>query len=145
MSRRDFFKVPQDLKERYELGPDNKPRAKDGLDRPYIDAGSRLETNSNSPEMAKDFVRIAESRGWSELRVSGSEQFRSEVWKEATSRGLDVKGYQASELDKKEAAERAGNAAPRVIRPEQQDKDTKARSKRRWQRTRGSLQVHVCR
>jgi len=51
-------------------------------------------------------VRIAEARGWDEIKVSGSETFRKEVWLEAASRGMHVKGYTPSEQDKAELAKR---------------------------------------
>ena len=44
-------------------------------------------------------VRIAEARGWNEIKVSGSETFRREVWLEAATRHMHVKGYHPSEQD----------------------------------------------
>lgn len=65
----------------------------------FQDKGNKLETRSNGEQMAENLVRIAESRGWDEIKVSGSETFRREAWLEAAARGMHVKGYIPSELD----------------------------------------------
>jgi hypothetical protein len=72
----------------------------------FEDKGNKLETKSNSEAIAESMVRIAEARGWDEIKVSGSETFRKEVWLEAASRGMHVKGYSPSEQDKAELAKR---------------------------------------
>lgn len=72
----------------------------------FEDKGNKLETKSNSEAIAESMVRIAEARGWDEIKVSGSETFRKEVWLEAAARGMHVKGYSPSEQDKAELAKR---------------------------------------
>ena len=72
----------------------------------FEDKGNRLETRSNNEQVAANLVKIAESRGWDEIKVSGSETFRKEVWQEAASRGMKVKGYTPSEQDKASLAAR---------------------------------------
>ena len=73
----------------------------------FEDKGNKLETRSDSEQIAESMVRIAEARGWDEIKVSGSETFRREVWLEAASRGMQVKGYTPSEQDKAQLAKRA--------------------------------------
>lgn len=65
----------------------------------FEDKGNRLETKSNSETVAENMVRIAEARGWDEIKVAGSETFRREAWLEAAQRGMAVKGYTPSEVD----------------------------------------------
>ena len=72
----------------------------------FEDKGNKLETRSNSEQIAASMVRIAEARGWDEIKVSGSETFRREVWLAAASRGMHVKGYTPSEQDKAQLAQR---------------------------------------
>lgn len=84
----------------------------------FEDKGTRLETKSNSKSIAGAMVQIAEARGWDEIKVSGSEVFRKEVWLEAASRGMHVKGYSPTELDKAELARQAGEAKARDIASE---------------------------
>ncbi len=73
----------------------------------FEDKGNKLETRSNSEHIAESMVRIAEARGWDDIKVSGSETFRREVWLEAAARGMEVKGYSPSEQDKAQLAKRA--------------------------------------
>jgi hypothetical protein len=72
----------------------------------FEDKGNKLETASNSENIAESMVRIAEARGWDEIKVSGSETFRREAWLEAATRGMHVKGYTPTEQDKAELAKR---------------------------------------
>lgn len=72
----------------------------------FEDKGNKLETSSNSESIAESMVRIAQARGWDEIKVSGSETFRKEAWLEAASRGMHVRGHTPSEQDKAELAKR---------------------------------------
>lgn len=91
----------------------------------FEDKGNKLETKSNSEAIAESMVRIAEARGWDEIKVSGSEAFRKEVWLEAASRGMHVKGYSPSEQDKAELAKRSSGMEANKV--EQDNKPFRAR------------------
>ena len=99
--------VPQDIEKQYLRvgGTFYHPKNTDVV--AFEDKGNKLETRSNSEHIAESMVRIAEARGWDEIKVSGSETFRREVWLEAASRGMQVKGYTPSEQDKAQLAKRA--------------------------------------
>ncbi|ALR05472.1 hypothetical protein XFPR_12040 (plasmid) [Xylella fastidiosa] len=86
----------------------------------FEDKGNKLETKSNSEAIAQSMVRIAEARGWDEIKVSGSEVFRKEVWLEAASRGMHVKGYSPSEQDKAELAKRAASVKTNKVEQDNQ-------------------------
>jgi len=66
----------------------------------FEDKGNALKTKSDSEYIIESLVSIAKARGWSEIKVSGSDTFRRETWLKATSRGISVKGYTPTELDK---------------------------------------------
>ncbi|MBS1943307.1 MAG: hypothetical protein JST38_20790 [Bacteroidetes bacterium] len=66
----------------------------------FRDRGNKLETQSSSPAVADSMVRIAQARGWNEIRVTGSENFKREVWMEAAARGMHVRGYDPNDADK---------------------------------------------
>ena len=83
----------------------------------FEDKGNKLETRSNSEQVAEAMVAIARARGWDEIKVSGSETFRKEVWLEAAAHGMQVKGYTPSEVDKAELAKRAKDIEPNKIEP----------------------------
>lgn len=89
----------------------NQYHHKDSPDTPaFADAGHKLETSSNSDRIASDLVAIAEHRGWSTIRVGGAEDFKRQVWLEASLKGMGVEGFQPNDQDKaqlvKLAAER---------------------------------------
>ena len=79
--------VPQDIEKRYlRVGSTfYHPKNTDLV--AFEDKGNKLETRSNSEQIAESMVRIAEARGWDEIKVSGSETFRREVWLEAAATG----------------------------------------------------------
>lgn len=72
----------------------------------FEDKGNKLQTQSNSEQIAEVMVSIARARGWDEIKVTGSETFRREVWLEAAAHGMHVKGYKPSAVDKAALAQR---------------------------------------
>lgn len=66
----------------------------------------RLVTRIAAAEVIRDMVSVAQHRHWEALRVRGSVEFRRETWLEAGARGMNVKGYQPSELDGQALADR---------------------------------------
>lgn len=66
----------------------------------------RLVTRIAAAEVIRDMVSVAQYRQWEALHVRGSAEFRREAWLEASARGMDVKGYQPSELDGQALADR---------------------------------------
>lgn len=62
-------------------------------------ADDRLVTRIAAAEVIRDMVSVAQHRQWEALHVRGSVEFRREAWLETSARGMDVKGYQPSELD----------------------------------------------
>jgi hypothetical protein len=66
----------------------------------------RLVTRIAAAEVIRDMVSVAQHRQWEALQVRGSVEFRREAWFEASARGMDVKGYQPSELDRQALADR---------------------------------------
>ena len=91
--------IPSDLQQKYiQVGSKFYPPKTPDLVA-FEDKGNKLETSSNSEAIAENMVRIAEARGWNEIKVSGSETFRREVWLEAATRHMHVKGYNPSEQD----------------------------------------------
>ena len=70
----------------------------------FTDRGSRLTTKSENTEVIKSLIAIAESRGWTEITVSGTERFRKDAWIAASVAGLAVRGYRPSELERAQLA-----------------------------------------
>jgi hypothetical protein len=65
----------------------------------FRDRGRRLITSSENTQVVHSLIEIAHSRGWTEVRVSGTERFRREAWQQARLAGLNVRGYRPSEAE----------------------------------------------
>ncbi|CAN7646059.1 DNA primase [Phenylobacterium sp. LjRoot225] len=72
----------------------------------FRDTGDKLVARQTSADVVKDLVAIAEHRGWKAIDVKGQEDFRREVWLEARTAGLEVRGYKPSERDVQELERR---------------------------------------
>ncbi len=70
----------------------------------FTDRGSRLTTQSENTEVIKSLVAIAESRGWTEITVSGTARFKKEAWAAASVAGLNVRGFRPTELERAQLA-----------------------------------------
>ena len=66
----------------------------------------RLVTRLAAAEVIRDMVSVAQHRQWEALQVRGFVEFRREAWLEAGARGLEVQGYQPTELDRQTLADR---------------------------------------
>lgn len=119
--------VPPEIEKQYLRVGDKFYHPKNTDLMAFEDKGNRLETKSNSENIADAMVRIAEARGWDEIKVSGSETFRREVWLEAASRGMHVKGYSPTEQDKAELAKRVNEFEANQV--EKDNKPFRAREK----------------
>ena len=62
-------------------------------------------------------LTMAEARGWSEVKVAGSAEFKREAWIEAAARGITAQGYKAGDLDRQEADRRRAERGPDAARP----------------------------
>ena len=100
--------VPKEIEDRYLRIGDKFYHPKNTDVVAFEDKGNRLETRSNSEQVAETMVTIARARGWEEIKVSGTETFRKEVWLEAAAHGMQVRGFTPSEQDKVQLAKRTG-------------------------------------
>ncbi|SEJ80939.1 hypothetical protein SAMN05518849_11457 [Sphingobium sp. AP50] len=83
----------------------------------FRDQGRRLVTATESQEVVKDLVAIAQHRGWDRVHVTGSESFRRAAWLEASQKGLEVRGYKPNERDLQELDRLQGEASRNSIAP----------------------------
>ncbi|MBS0448547.1 MAG: hypothetical protein JSR59_21710 [Proteobacteria bacterium] len=68
----------------------------------FTDGGDRLKSETDNPEVVRGLIEIAQLRGWASVKVSGSEAFRRQVWREAELHGIGVKGYAPSDVEREE-------------------------------------------
>lgn len=89
--------VPAEVEKKYVRVGDTFYNSKNTDLVAFEDRGNKLVTKANSEHIAEDMVRVAESRGWDEIKVRGTESFRYQVWHEAAMRGMHVRGYTPTE------------------------------------------------
>jgi hypothetical protein len=75
------------------------------LDPAFQVRATRTTTRSENPQVIRDILEIerARSRG-AQLRVRGTQEFRAEAWRQAQLLGIEVRGYEPSELDRAKLA-----------------------------------------
>lgn len=74
----------------------------------FADHGRRLTTEHEDPTVIHGMLLLAQAKGWTSLRVKGSDTFKAEAWMSATMAGIEVQGYQPREIDRVRLAERKG-------------------------------------
>jgi hypothetical protein len=103
----------------------------------FTDHGTRLKARTHNIEVIRSLVAIAQARGWATIGVSGAPEFRRQVWREATLRGLEVKGHDASDVEREElrramhkrpGRETSGHARPSSPDPAQAHPPSTARA-----------------
>ena len=81
--------------------------------------GESIRAHDTTTSVATAMVELAESRGWSALKVRGSRDFRRMVWTAAAKRGLAVDGYTPSAAERAMLEqESAGHPLPNSARAE---------------------------
>jgi len=105
----DPWTVPQSVRDRFiQAGhrfhfPDGAPA--------FRDLGRRLISVSENTEVIHSLIQIAESRGWTQITVTGTQQFRQEAWRQASLAGLSVRGYRPTEVERIQLARSIGRRA----------------------------------
>ena len=65
----------------------------------FEDKGKRLTTEHNDPAIARAMVELAAAKNWNSIKVKGENEFKREVWLEASLRGLQVQGFKPTDVD----------------------------------------------
>ncbi|UTP22297.1 hypothetical protein NMB33_00205 [Burkholderia sp. FXe9] len=65
----------------------------------FEDIGPYLVTEHNRPDVVESMVDMVRAKAWGRIRVAGHEQFRREVWVQATLLGIEVSGYEPKAVD----------------------------------------------
>lgn len=95
----------------------------------FEDRNKSLHTSRQDDKTVYAMLDMAQSKGWSSIKLKGTEEFKQKVWLEASLRGIEVKGYTPSEKDLAELqakqAERTTNQVEGVgtsLKPQAQTK-----------------------
>ena len=117
--REDRFALPSSFEDRFiltrEANRQDMYRAYDDRRPAISDRGDSLHTRNADRSTAMDMIELAAHRGWSSMKVKGPEDFRREMWIEATAQGIRVQGYRPNDKDRAEADRRAELIGERVI------------------------------
>ncbi|MDH4078885.1 MAG: hypothetical protein OEU68_03625 [Nitrospira sp.] len=65
----------------------------------FTDHGKRLMTEHDDPSVIHGMVLRALEKGWTVIRVNGTNEFKTEAWVQATIAGLEVEGYTPRGID----------------------------------------------
>ncbi len=74
----------------------------------FADHGTSLTTEHEDPAVIHGMLLLAQAKGWTSLRVKGSDRFKAEAWMSATMAGIEVQGYNPRGIDRARLAERKG-------------------------------------
>lgn len=69
----------------------------------FTESTFKLATDTNSPQVARSMLDVAQARNWHALRVSGHQDFRRMVWLEAFARHIKAYGYEPTSEDLEQA------------------------------------------
>lgn len=104
------YEIPSSLKNNYyvitknRLLQDEKYNYYDKSDKGAVniafeDRKTSLNTSRQDEKTISAMLDLAESKGWSSIKLKGTEEFKQKAWLEASLRGIDTKGYKPSERD----------------------------------------------
>jgi Large polyvalent protein-associated domain 7 len=67
----------------------------------FVDKGDKLTTPRDVNALKiNTMLDVAEARGWNEIKLTGTKEFRQQAYMEATARGLAVSGYTPSKEER---------------------------------------------
>ena len=66
----------------------------------FTDYGKRMATNLDKKEVVQGMVDLAQAKGWREIDVKGTLEFRRQTWMQGNLRGINVQGYEPSKEDR---------------------------------------------
>ena len=90
----------------------------------FEDKGKTLHTARDDKQTIQDMLDVAKAKGWDSIKISGSQEFKQQMWLEAESRGIATKGYKPSPEDlailERRREERATNSIAEAEKLKQQ-------------------------
>jgi putative DNA primase/helicase len=94
----------------------------------FTDHGKRLITEHDDPSVIHGMVLRAQEKGWTVVRVNGTDEFKTEAWVQATIAGLEVEGYTPRGIDLAQREDRRDQRQAR--RPASKDQGDQKASNR---------------
>lgn len=116
----NYEKPPKNLSSRYNCTTLGEYLDKQG-NFVFKDAGHSITTARDNTKSVSDMLDVAESKGWTDIKLRGSKDFRRAAWLEAQARGLGTKGYTPDERDLTTLRESLGQRQGNTIEPDGQE------------------------
>jgi antirestriction protein ArdC/phage/plasmid primase-like uncharacterized protein len=76
------------------------------LDLAFEDTGSKFKTAHHAPEVVASIAQLAHAKGWREMYLTGTVEFRREMWLQASLLNMKVIGYEPEAIDQVRLTER---------------------------------------
>ncbi len=87
--------------ERQYLKADDKYHFRDrGREVAFEAQEKKLVTAHDTPSVVSSMIDLAEAKGWSSLKLTGTNEFKREAWLQANLRDLEVSGYRPNAVDR---------------------------------------------
>lgn len=67
----------------------------------FTDHGEKLKANSTERAAIEGMLTVAQNKGWDEITVKGTREFKQAVWMAGERRGIEVRGYEPTEQDRR--------------------------------------------
>lgn len=93
------YRIPDTLKTRYHAVGGKFYSAADGKTVLFEDKGRRLKTSLQDPQTVKDMLEVVKAKGWDNIKISGSKEFRQMMFIEAAAQGIKTSGYTPTQAD----------------------------------------------
>lgn len=74
-----------------------------------------IKSKKSDADVVRDMVALSVAKGWTDIHVKGSEDFRREAWIEGSAYGLKVTGYIPREIDQVVLLERRQDVARKEV------------------------------
>lgn len=92
----------------------------------FKDNGDTLSTRLNTERVTRSIVDLAQSKGWSEIKVSGHKEFKRQVWRAASQRGIKILGYTPDSNDLDTVSNTSNTIHTHTAQPKLTPKNTSA-------------------
>ena len=104
--------------EKQYLKADDKYHFRDrGREVAFAAEDKRILTQHETAPVIASMVDLAEARGWTSLKVTGTDEFKREAWLQASLRDFEVSGYRPTKFDKARLEELRGERGPAANGP----------------------------
>ncbi|TJX08087.1 toprim domain protein, partial [Neisseria gonorrhoeae] len=88
----------------------------------FEDKGNALKTAKSDQQTIQDMLEVAKAKGWNSIKISGSPEFKSQMYVAAESQGIKTTGYKPTPADlamvEKLREERSLNGIQSTHKPE---------------------------